>query len=89
MRKLIRWCQYNGFKLTIDPFRYSGSVTFIFTHSDGFRYTRTITNEDLFMTQTSDNYMCIHLMEEVTAARHVFYIMNPTSNWRDLIESDI
>lgn len=88
MRKLIRWCQFNGFKLTIDPFRYGNSVTFIFTHSDGFRYMRTMTNEDLFMTQVSDTYIYICLIEEVTAARHI-YIMSPTSDWRDPLESDI
>lgn len=88
MRKLIRWCQFNGFKLTIDPFRYDNSVTFIFTHSDGFRYMRTMTNEDLFMTQTSDDCICVSLIEQVTAAYYI-HIMNPTSNWRDPLESDI
>lgn len=88
MRKLIRWCQYNGFKLIIDPFKYSNSVTFTFTKSDGFRYTHTITNKDLFMKQTNDNYICVSLMEQVSAAYHI-YIMSPTSNWRDPLESDI
>lgn len=88
MRKLIKWCQDNGFELTIDPFRYSNSVAFIFMSIEGFRYIRTITNEDLFMTQISDDYICVMLMEQVTAAYHN-HIMNPTSNWRDPFESDI
>lgn len=88
MRKLIRWCQYNGFKLIIDPFKYSNSVTFTFTNSGGFRYIYTITNEDLFMKQTNDNYICVSLMEQVITAYHN-HIMNPTSNWRDPLESDI
>lgn len=88
MRKLIRWCQDNGFELTIDPFYYSNSVAFIFMSSEGFRYIRTITNEDLFMTQISDDYICASLIEQVTEA-YYNHIMNPTSNWRDPLESDI
>lgn len=88
MRKLIRWCQENGFELTIDPFYYSNSVAFIFMSSEGFRYIRTITNEDLFMTQVSDDCICVSLIEQVTAA-YYNHIMNPTSNWRDPLESDI
>lgn len=88
MRKLIKWCQDNGFELTIDPLYYSNSVAFIFMSSEGFRYIRTITNEDLFMTQISDEYICVSLVEQVTAAYHN-HIMNPTSNWRDPLESDI
>lgn len=34
MRKLIKWCQENGFELTIDPFYYSNSVAFIFMSSE-------------------------------------------------------
>lgn len=88
MRKLIKWCQDNGFKLTIDPFYYGKSIAFIFMSSDGFRYICTMTDEDLFMTQVSDNHICVMLMGQVTAAYHN-HIMNPTSNWRDPLESDI
>lgn len=88
MKKLIKWCRDNGFELTIDPFYYSNSVAFIFMSSEGFRYIRTMTNEDLFMTQISDDCICVSLIEQVTAA-YYNHIMNPTSNWRDPLESDI
>lgn len=88
MRKLIKWCQDNGFKLIIDPFYCNNSVTFIFTNDDGFSYIHIITNTDLFMTLCSDKYIFVNLMEEVTAAHHN-HITNPTSNWRDPLESDI
>lgn len=88
MRKLIKWCQENGFDLTIDPFRYRNTVAFIFMNIEGLRYICTMSNEDLFMSQMSDDNICVMLMEQVTAAYHN-YIMNPTSNWRDPLESDI
>lgn len=88
MRKLIKWCQENGFDLTIDPFRYRNTVAFIFMNIEGFRYICTMSNEGLFMSQMSDDNICVMLMEQVTAAYHN-HIMNPTSNWRDPVESDI
>lgn len=88
MRKLIKWCQENGFELTIDPFRYRNTVEFIFMSIEGFRYICTMSNEALFMSQISDDNICVMLMEQVTAAYHN-HIMNPTSDWRDPLESDI
>lgn len=88
MRKLIKWCQDNGFELTIDPLYYSNSVAFIFMSSEGFRYIRTMTNEDLFITQVSDDWICVSLIEQVTAA-YYNHIMSPTSNWRDPMEGQV
>lgn len=88
MRKLIKWCQENGFELTIDPFYYRNSVAFIFMSIEGFRYICTMSNEGLFMSQMSGDDICVSLIEKVTAA-YYNRTMNPTSNWRDPLESDI
>ena len=71
MKKLIKWCEENGFQLLINPNDFGGNgITFVFIHYGksvlpDFRMAHSIDKIELYKSRVSEDVLCMNLIEHI------------------------